>query len=248
MWGGRTHAYSLDLREHWWPIGKRAWARLAVAEYRVSPAWVRRLCSATGRRASWPPSSARRSGAASRLAALRRPRCRTRLGRPRERAVLVLRAAEQERPDVVAARQRWRAQAAHLDGTRLVFVDETAVQTDPPLRAESPRHAPRRPRPARPLEDDDRRGRAAGRRAHRPARPGRSARWPGLRGLCRADPRGRHDAVVLASPKCRRAARQAAIPPGTSIPASLRPARAPSARLCAPVSPRLCPPRRLATE
>ena len=29
----------------------------------------------------------------------------------------------------MAARQRWRAQAAHLDGTRLVFVDETAVQT-----------------------------------------------------------------------------------------------------------------------
>ena len=29
----------------------------------------------------------------------------------------------------MAARQRWRAQAAHLDGHRLVFVDETAVQT-----------------------------------------------------------------------------------------------------------------------
>ena len=29
----------------------------------------------------------------------------------------------------MAARQRWRAQAAHLDGPRLVFVDETAVQT-----------------------------------------------------------------------------------------------------------------------
>lgn len=30
---------------------------------------------------------------------------------------------------MAAARQRWRAQAPHLDGARLVFVDETAVQT-----------------------------------------------------------------------------------------------------------------------
>ena len=29
----------------------------------------------------------------------------------------------------MAARPRWRAQAAHLDGAHLVFVDETAVQT-----------------------------------------------------------------------------------------------------------------------
>ena len=41
---------------------------------------------------------------------------------------------------MVAARQRWRAQAAHLDGARLVFVDETAVQTKLPRRyGRSPR-------------------------------------------------------------------------------------------------------------
>ena len=38
-------------------------------------------------------------------------------------------AREQDRPDVVAARQRWRVQAAQLMGSRLVFLDETAVQT-----------------------------------------------------------------------------------------------------------------------
>ena len=38
-------------------------------------------------------------------------------------------AAEQDRPDVGAARQHWRTQATPLDGSRLVCLDETALQT-----------------------------------------------------------------------------------------------------------------------
>jgi transposase len=38
-------------------------------------------------------------------------------------------ASEQERPDVVAARQAWRAAQPDLDPGRLVFVDETGAST-----------------------------------------------------------------------------------------------------------------------
>jgi len=40
-----------------------------------------------------------------------------------------LRAAEQDRPDVARARRRWRRQQRWLSATRLVFLDETAVNT-----------------------------------------------------------------------------------------------------------------------
>jgi hypothetical protein len=40
-----------------------------------------------------------------------------------------LHVAEQERPDVAKARQRWKAAQALLDTTRLVFVDETGTST-----------------------------------------------------------------------------------------------------------------------
>jgi transposase len=41
-----------------------------------------------------------------------------------------LRASEQERPDVAAARAQWRAGQAALDPRRLVFVDETGTATN----------------------------------------------------------------------------------------------------------------------
>jgi DDE superfamily endonuclease len=40
-----------------------------------------------------------------------------------------VRAAEQERPDVAQARQRWKHDQATLDPAKLVFVDETGAST-----------------------------------------------------------------------------------------------------------------------
>jgi hypothetical protein len=40
-----------------------------------------------------------------------------------------LRAAEQEREDVAEARARWRAELAGIDPRRLVFLDETGIDT-----------------------------------------------------------------------------------------------------------------------
>jgi len=42
----------------------------------------------------------------------------------------VLHAAEQDRPDVAAARKAWRRRQRLLDSTRLVFLDETSVSTN----------------------------------------------------------------------------------------------------------------------
>ena len=39
-------------------------------------------------------------------------------------------AAEQERPDVAAARDEWRAKRGSLDPARLVFIDETGTSTN----------------------------------------------------------------------------------------------------------------------
>lgn len=39
-------------------------------------------------------------------------------------------AAEQERPDIAAARQAWKAGQAELDPRRLVFIDETGTATN----------------------------------------------------------------------------------------------------------------------
>jgi transposase len=41
----------------------------------------------------------------------------------------ILHAAEQDRPDVARARRRWRRDQGKLDAARLVFLDETAVNT-----------------------------------------------------------------------------------------------------------------------
>jgi transposase len=42
----------------------------------------------------------------------------------------VLHAAEQDRPDVAAARRAWRRKQRRLDPRRLIFIDETAVATN----------------------------------------------------------------------------------------------------------------------
>src|SRR5216684_1562499 len=42
----------------------------------------------------------------------------------------IVHAAEQERADVVEARQRWREDQHSLDPARLVFIDETGTSTN----------------------------------------------------------------------------------------------------------------------
>src|SRR6187402_504093 len=41
-----------------------------------------------------------------------------------------IRAAEQDRPDVAAARAAWRAMQRSLDPAKLVFIDETSAATN----------------------------------------------------------------------------------------------------------------------
>jgi transposase len=49
-------------------------------------------------------------------------------------------ALEQARSDVVRRRQRWRSWQAHLDPTKLVFIDETWIKTNmAPLRGWAPK-------------------------------------------------------------------------------------------------------------
>jgi transposase len=45
-------------------------------------------------------------------------------------SIKTLHAAEQERPDVAAARAEWRARQPDLDAERLVFIDETWAKTN----------------------------------------------------------------------------------------------------------------------
>ena len=78
-----------------------------------------------------------------------------------------LHAAEQDRPDVAAARGAWRAQQPALSPERLVFIDETWATTTMTRRyGRARRGAARgRRRAAWPLEDHDLRRRAAPRPA-----------------------------------------------------------------------------------
>lgn len=51
-----------------------------------------------------------------------------------------MRAAEQDRPDVAAAREAWADNQAKLDPDRLIFIDETGTSTDMArLRGRAPR-------------------------------------------------------------------------------------------------------------
>ena len=47
-----------------------------------------------------------------------------------ESAQKVLHASEQERADVARARRRWIREQGLLDSSRLVFIDETSVNTN----------------------------------------------------------------------------------------------------------------------
>ena len=65
-------------------------------------------------------------------------------------------AAEQERADVARARRRWMREQGIFDPARLVFVDETAANTDgAALRPLPAWRAPDRPSAAGALEDHD---------------------------------------------------------------------------------------------
>ncbi len=148
--------YSADLRQRVLADCDEGEATSAVAsKYRVSESWVRRLKraaarparssrspSGTGRRRSGPhmPRRSPRPSAATptppwrstappwawtraspRSAGDRRP------GPDAQKKSLT--AAERDRPDVVAARRRWRAGMPGLDPECLVFVDETRAST-----------------------------------------------------------------------------------------------------------------------
>src|SRR5665811_1627421 len=73
------------------------------------------------------------------------------------RSKKTLHAAEQDRPDVAAARAELKAEQLSLRGKRLIFIDETSVTTKngSPFRSRSAWRAPRRECPARPLENVD---------------------------------------------------------------------------------------------
>jgi hypothetical protein len=49
---------------------------------------------------------------------------------PRHQLQKSVRAAEQDRPDVVEARAAWAQDQADLDADRLVFIDKTATSTN----------------------------------------------------------------------------------------------------------------------
>src|SRR5579885_3602390 len=51
-------------------------------------------------------------------------------GTPGSRSKKVLRAAEQDRSDIVEAREEWRASQPGLNPERLVFIDETWAKTN----------------------------------------------------------------------------------------------------------------------
>lgn len=160
-------AYSSDLRERVLADGDAGMSTQDVAaKYRVSASWVRRLkqrCRETGSIEPKPqrhgpvPSWAEH---ADRIAAAIRQRPDDTLAEHRARLGLnlslsswwratqavgltvkkVLRAAEQDRPDVARARQRWRAEMPGLTPEQLVFLDETWASTNMPRRyGRSPR-------------------------------------------------------------------------------------------------------------
>ena len=125
-------------------VGERtlsAWLRTAREEGRRAPRPRRGGTPAAGRRAR---GAGRLGGGAERRHAgrVRRParRARRRAAQPlgpvpgaegarpgpQEKTV---KAAEQDREDVAEARRAWRAELAGVDPARLVFIDETGIDT-----------------------------------------------------------------------------------------------------------------------
>ncbi len=150
--------YSLDLRQRVLADGDRGLTtRAAATQYSVRESWVRRLQQRrreTGETAPRPPCPKRPPVLTPHLERLR-PRgadhpdatlkeLRRRLGVAVCLAALwaalrrlglsvkkkVLRAAEQDRPDVKAQRARWQAEQPTWDPTELVFLDETWASTN----------------------------------------------------------------------------------------------------------------------
>jgi hypothetical protein len=61
---------------------------------------------------------------------------------PRHHAQKTLHAAEQDRPDVAAARAELKVEQSRLDAPRLVFIDETAAACDQPSCRPASWHRP----------------------------------------------------------------------------------------------------------
>jgi transposase len=150
--------YSVDLRERVLAACDEGMGTAEAAEaFAVSPSWVRKLkqqrreTGSIAPRVGTPGPKPALAPHAGRLRALVRDqpdrraaeyrdplgvgaapvtvwRVLRRLGLTHKK---VLRAAEQDRPDVAAARDRWRAEVMPgLDPRKLVFIDETGARTN----------------------------------------------------------------------------------------------------------------------
>ena len=89
-------------------------------------------------------------------------------------------AGERDRPDVARRRAQWTKYQGRIEPERLVFIDETWTKDQHGPTCGDGRHvgaAPRRQGPARPLEDDDLRGRAAHRSDRCALAARRADRW-----------------------------------------------------------------------
>jgi transposase len=129
--------------------------RAAATKYSVSASWVRRLKqrrrqtgeitprAATGRKPSWPAYADRLRDAIAQTPDATLEELRDRLGLAVALSTLwravaalglsvkkVTRAVEQDRPDVAAKRQQWRAAQPDWQPERLVFLDETRATTN----------------------------------------------------------------------------------------------------------------------
>jgi transposase len=151
------HAYSSDLRQRVLADCDRGLStRVVATKYSVSESWVRRLKQRrrqTGEvtpRVPPPGPAPSWEAYAEKLRAAIRQTPDATLAELRDRLQLsaalstlwravaalglsvkkkVARAAEQDRPDVAAKRQQWRAAQPALDPEKLVFVDETWAST-----------------------------------------------------------------------------------------------------------------------
>jgi transposase len=152
------HAYSLDLRTRILDDCDRGLTTRAVAtKYSVSESWVRRLkqrrrdqgelaprVPSAGRKPGWPAYADRLRAAIGETPDATLEELRDRLGLIIALSTLwraiaalglsvkkkVLRAAEQDRPDVAAKRQQFRDAQPGLEPDHLVFLDETWAATN----------------------------------------------------------------------------------------------------------------------
>jgi len=150
--------YSQDLRDRVLAAHQRGMPTRQIAEiFQVSPAWARRVKQRLRERGQTGPRKMGSPGVRKidrdQLARLVREQPDATLKELRQRLHLhgpeadgpvlqkkTLHAAEQDRPDVAAARAAWLLSRAGLDPRRLVFIDETWAKTNMTrLRGRSPR-------------------------------------------------------------------------------------------------------------